>query len=179
MPYCAKCGHELSSPDEECQFCAQQQQPAQPQQPTAQPPLQDAWAPAESLPQPPPAPIPIPAPSPDGWKAAQPAPPLYAPPPGQPGSFAGPSPAGAPWAMWSMILGIVSILCCPISAPFAIWAGVSSNRQGEGSGMALAGIILGVLGVLGLIGLILMMVLGGIGAFVQGVSNSSDILLPR
>ena len=72
----------------------------------------------------------------------------------QQGEAASGPPAGAPlaaqhqtWAIWSLVLGILSLTLCPTgTAPFAIWTGVRSMRRGEKSGLATAGIVLGALG---------------------------------
>lgn len=94
-----------------------------------------------------------------------PPPPPSAPPPG-PG-YGAPQPGAVPennkMAMWSMILGIVGLLCCGILTPVALVLGImarnqiqaSGGRQG-GSGMAMAGIVLGAVGiVLWIIGIII------------------------
>ncbi len=47
------------------------------------------------------------------------------------------------WAIWSIVLGLISLLC-PLVAPFAIWTGVKSHRTGENSKLALQGIVVGV-----------------------------------
>ncbi len=57
----------------------------------------------------------------------------------------------ATWAIVSLILGIVSFCSMGIAGPFAIWAGVASNRKQENSGMAIGGIVLGAIGSVGLV----------------------------
>ncbi len=94
------------------------------------------------------------------------------PPPPPPTPYGGvPVPMTNPKAMWSMILGIVSLACC-----CGLWAGVpaiilsrmadgeiASTGQG-GAGMAKAGLILGIIAtVLSVIGFILWIT--GIGNF--------------
>jgi uncharacterized membrane protein YjgN (DUF898 family) len=56
-------------------------------------------------------------------------------------------------AVWSLVLGILGIICCPILAPIAWWMGSSqlkAIRAGQGAakgeGMAQAGMILGIIG---------------------------------
>ena len=46
-------------------------------------------------------------------------------PPAAPG--AAPQPT---WAIWSLVLGIIGLTFCQLAPPFAIWAGVTSNRRG-------------------------------------------------
>lgn len=97
-----------------------------------------------------------------------PPPPPSVPPPGPPGpGYGAPQPGAVPennkMALWSMILGIVGLLCCGILAPVALVLGIMARNQIEasggregGSGMAMAGIVLGAIGiVLWIIGLIL------------------------
>ncbi len=50
------------------------------------------------------------------------------------------------WAIVSLILGILVFCTMGLTGPFAIWAGITSNRKREGSGMATAGIVLGGVG---------------------------------
>ena len=72
------------------------------------------------------------------------------------------------WAIWALVLGILSLVFCPPTAPFAIWTGVTSRRVGENNGMATAGIVLGIIGCLGLLlwMLYILVVIGFIGAAV-------------
>ena len=51
-----------------------------------------------------------------------------------------------PWANASLILGLCTFCTAGLTGPFALWAGVRSNRQRENSGMATAGIVLGIIG---------------------------------
>ena len=63
--------------------------------------------------------------------------------------------------MWSLLLGFASLITIPffllplffylffLVGPFAIWTGQQSQRRGENSGMATAGIILGALAIIG------------------------------
>jgi len=44
----------------------------------------------------------------------------------------------------SLVLGLLSFCTCGLTAPFAIWTGVMSNRQSGKNGLATAGIVLGV-----------------------------------
>jgi hypothetical protein len=54
-------------------------------------------------------------------------------------------------ALWAMITGIISLLCCQIFGPVSIVLGIvalsqiKQNPQQTGSGFAIAGIVLGVL----------------------------------
>ncbi|MCC5952007.1 MAG: DUF4190 domain-containing protein [Acidimicrobiia bacterium] len=95
-------------------------------------------------------------------------------PPGQPG-WGAPGPYGTPGgyppaprtntnAVWSLVLGIVSIVMCPLTGLVGIPLGVSarrkireSNGQETGDGLALAGIITSVVGVV-VIGLFVMLI---------------------
>lgn len=85
-------------------------------------------------------------------------------------------------ALWSLILGIVGIVCCQLAAPFAWYMGrneVKAIDAGMGAqenrGLALAGMILGIIGcvllVLTLIWVVFfggMAVLGGLSGMEQG-----------
>jgi tetrahydromethanopterin S-methyltransferase subunit C len=72
-------------------------------------------------------------------------------------------------ALWSLILGIVGIICCNLAAPFAWYMGrneVKAIDAGQGAkenrGMALAGMILGIIGtVLLVLGAIWFLFFGG------------------
>jgi hypothetical protein len=77
-----------------------------------------------------------------------------------------------PRAILSLILGIVGILCVPITAPFAWVIGKRAVREIDASngrlgarGMAQAGYILGIVGtvlwVISIIGFVLLVVAGG------------------
>ena len=72
-------------------------------------------------------------------------------------------------ALWSMILGIVGIVCCQLAAPVAWYLGraeiklVDAGQSArENRGMAMAGMILGIVGtVLLILSLIWIFFLGG------------------
>lgn len=51
-----------------------------------------------------------------------------------------------PWANASFILGLCVFLTAGLTGPFALWAGVRSNRQRENSRTATNGIVLGIIG---------------------------------
>ena len=61
------------------------------------------------------------------------------------------APKPNPMALWAMITGIISLLCCQIFGPLPIVLGIvalsqiKQNPQQTGSGFAIAGIVLGVL----------------------------------
>lgn len=82
-------------------------------------------------------------------------PPGYYPPPGAPGGY-GPPPSNKK-ALWSMILGIVSLFCCGVvTGPIAIVLSTQAKNEiaasggtQPGSGQAKAGLILGIIGVVG------------------------------
>jgi hypothetical protein len=82
-----------------------------------------------------------------------PPPPGYQPPPA-PGGY-GAAPEQNKKALWSMILGIVGLVCCGIFAgiPALILSSLAkkeiaaSGGQQTGSGMATAGLVLGILSV--------------------------------
>lgn len=85
------------------------------------------------------------------------------PPPSDGGSSYPPPPPGAPGgssetnkkAMWSMILGILSIVCCGLFAgiPAIILARIGKNEiaasggRQTGGGMATAGLVLGIISI--------------------------------
>jgi Domain of unknown function (DUF4190)/GYF domain 2 len=54
-------------------------------------------------------------------------------------------------AVWAMVTGILSLLCCQILGPVSIVLGmvalsqIKNNPQQQGSGFAIAGIVLGIL----------------------------------
>jgi hypothetical protein len=80
--------------------------------------------------------------------------PASAPPvPGTPSHIAM-APAAAKsnqMAVWAMITGIISLLCCQVLGPLPVVLGIAAlsqikkNPQQTGSGFAIAGIVLGVL----------------------------------
>jgi hypothetical protein len=68
-------------------------------------------------------------------------------------------------ATLSLILGIISVLCCPILGPVALFIGNASRQRIQasggtlgGAGLAMAGLVLGVIGTvflaLGVIGIV-------------------------
>ncbi|MDP1846181.1 MAG: DUF4190 domain-containing protein [Solirubrobacteraceae bacterium] len=92
-------------------------------------------------------------------------PPSFPPPP-PPSPSPGAAPAQAPGATAALVLGILSIVICPLCGPFA-W---SLGRKGEqaadasggslgGRGLATAGKILGMIGTFFLLLLIVLLVL--------------------
>lgn len=117
-----------------------------------------------STPPPPPGAYPPPPgqqPPPGGWP----------PPPGAPGGYGG-MPQGNQKAMWSMIVGIVSILCCGIiTGPIAIVLSVQAKKEiaaahgmQTGDGMAKAGLILGIIAIpLSIVWIVLNLSLGLMG----------------
>ena len=54
-------------------------------------------------------------------------------------------------ALWAMVTGIISLLCCQVLGPLPIVLGIVAlsqikrNPQQTGSGFAIAGIVLGIL----------------------------------
>jgi hypothetical protein len=56
-----------------------------------------------------------------------------------------------PMALWAMITGIISLLCCQVLGPVSLVLGIvalsqiKQNPQQTGSGFAIAGIVLGIL----------------------------------
>ncbi len=115
---CPKCGYAMSPFDEECPRCARlaTQQEAS-EQPTRE-------YPAVETPGPQPSQATTPVAEPIGRRQEQ----------------------GTSWAIASLVLGALVFCSMGLTGPFAIWTGVSSNRRRENSGMAVAGIVLGVLG---------------------------------
>ncbi|MGY2875237.1 hypothetical protein ACVW00_002427 [Marmoricola sp. URHA0025 HA25] len=117
---------------------------------------------ADATPPPPPAQPPTPP-----YGAPPPAPPYGGPPPGYPpapgGYYGQPMPRGNQKALWSMILGILSLICCGvITGVVAIVLSQQAKREiaasggmQTGAGQAQAGFILGIIGIaLTVIGLI-------------------------
>ncbi|HIT77136.1 MAG TPA: DUF4190 domain-containing protein [Candidatus Avipropionibacterium avicola] len=135
---------------------------AQPQQPSANPPAENF--PAYQAPTS--APNPYAQPTPYGQPSGSP----YGQQPGpygqqnpyaqqggyQPAVYGGPAvPVNHPRAVPSMVLGIVSLFCCPIAGVVALVLGIGSQREiaanpgrWTGQGMAIAGIVLGAIGTL-------------------------------
>jgi hypothetical protein len=119
-------------------------------------------------------------------------PPQYTPPPYQqpagtpPGQYAPPSYAGAyggvlappndSQATTALVLGILSVVCCSILGPVAIFIGNASRRRIQasggtlgGGGLATAGFVLGIIGTVFLvIGVIWVIV-----AVISAASNSA------
>jgi len=98
---------------------------------------------------PPPPPPPYGSAPPPPYGSAPPPPPGYGYP--APGGYA--VPAGNQKALWSMILGIVGLLCCAIASIVAIVLGVQAKKEiaasggmQTGAGQAQAGFILGIVG---------------------------------
>ncbi len=101
------------------------------------------------------------------------------PPPPPPPQYGAPMPGAVPGtnkkAIWSLVLGIVGLICCGFIAgiPAIILANMAKKEiatTGEGgSGMATAGLVLGVIAIVwGVIYLILV----GTGSIDFGVSTS-------
>jgi hypothetical protein len=93
-------------------------------------------------------------------------PPSFPPPPSSSSPLPAEAPAQAPGATAALVLGILSIVICPLCGPFA-W---SLGRRGEqaadasggslgGRGLATAGKILGMIGTFFLVALIVFLVL--------------------
>jgi hypothetical protein len=82
----------------------------------------------------------------------------------------------SPMAVWSMVLGILSVVCCQILGPVAIVLGavalanLKTHPELTGRGFAMAGIILGVLSLLIALGAILVLVMSP--GFFQGLQRS-------
>lgn len=79
------------------------------------------------------------------------------PPPPPPPQYGAPVPGAVPGtnkkAIWSLVTGIVGLLCCGILGVVAIVLGQSAKKEiattGQGgSGMATAGLVLGVLAII-------------------------------
>lgn len=106
----------------------------------------------------------------------------YTPPPPPPpgGGYGYAAPQTSQKAVWALVTGIISILCCAPVGIVAIWLGRSAEREiaasggaQTGGGMAKAG---WVLGVIGLVLLVLGAILYGAGVltynFNVGTGNS-------
>lgn len=73
-----------------------------------------------------------------------------------PGSYMPPPapPASNQMAVWSMVTGIIGLLCCQILAPVAIVLGfvalsqIKQNPRQEGKGFAITGVVLGFISLL-------------------------------
>jgi thiol:disulfide interchange protein len=80
-------------------------------------------------------------------------PPSAPPMPGTPGyiAIAPPAATTSQLAIWAMITGILSLLCCPVLGPLPIVLGIVAlsqikhHPQQAGAGFAITGIVLGVL----------------------------------
>jgi len=73
-------------------------------------------------------------------------------------------------ATLSLVLGIISVLCCPILGPVALFIGNSSRQRVQasggtlgGGGLATAGLILGIIGTIFLV--------FGVISIIVGVAN--------
>lgn len=123
----------------------------------------------------PPPPGNAPPPPPPYGGPPPPAPPYGGPPPGYPPAPAGyygpPTPSGNQKALWSMILGIASLVCCGVvTGAIAIVLSQQAKREiaasggmQTGAGQAQAGFVLGIIGVaLTVVGLL---VVAGTGNF--------------
>ena len=105
-----------------------------------------------------------------------PPPPGYYPP-NAPGGY-GP-PQSNKKAMWSMILGIISLLCCGIiTGPVAIFLSSAAKKEiaasggvQGGAGQAKAGLILGIIGIVGWLAYIVLVL--STGGFEFSTSTSS------
>lgn len=78
-------------------------------------------------------------------------------------------------ATLSLVLGILSVICCPIVGPVAFFMGNASRQRVEasggtvsGGGMATAGMILGIIGTVWIVLAILIFLLALIGSFRPG-----------
>ena len=99
--------------------------------------------------------------------------PVSPPPPGPP-----PAQASSNQPMIALILGIVGIVCCQLTAPVAWYLGkqelaaIAAGRSpASGEGTARAGMILGIIGSVFLIfGLLWVLFFGGLG-FIQAMSE--------
>jgi len=111
---------------------------------------------------PPPAPAPMPIPHPG---------PTLAPGMPQPVSMP-PSSKSNQMAVWALVTGILSVLCCQVLAPVSIVLGavalsqIKQRPEQEGSGFAIAGIVLGIIA-------LLLMVVGAVVFFsTPGILNN-------
>ena len=83
------------------------------------------------------------------------------PPPPPPPSYGAPMPGAAASgtntkAVWSLVLGIVGLICCGILSIVALVLGLSARKEidasGQGGrGLATAGIVLGAIGIFWLV----------------------------
>lgn len=87
--------------------------------------------------------------------------PTYAPGAPAPIAMTPGGPKTSQLAVWSMITGIMSLLCCQFLGPLPIILGaialtqIKGNPQQHGSGFAIAGIVMGVLALLVFVGFLI------------------------
>jgi hypothetical protein len=121
-----------------------------------------------------------------GWKSVSELPefvaalPVAAPPAPMTPMPVAMAPAAAksnPLAIWAMVTGILGLLCCQILGPVSIVLGlvalsqIKKNPQQEGSGFAIAGIVLGILSlILVIVGIVMFL------SFPQAFSNFPNSL---
>jgi hypothetical protein len=101
------------------------------------------------------------------------------PPPGQMGQMGGyaASPPNDSQATLALILGILSLLCCPILGPFAFFIGNGSRNRIQASGGTLGGYGLATAGwILGIVGTVYLAVwiLGVIVYVIGAIASSSS-----
>jgi Domain of unknown function (DUF4190) len=103
-----------------------------------------------------------------------------APPPPPPPQYGAPVPPyGAPTgtnqkAIWSLVCGIVGIICCGLISIVALFLGLSARKEIEssgqgGGGLATAGIVLGGLGI---VWLVVSIILAATGHYYFDLSSS-------
>ncbi|MDQ1400050.1 MAG: hypothetical protein QOK20_1982 [Acidimicrobiaceae bacterium] len=132
----------------------------------------------------PPAPPPPPPPGGGGWQPPPPPPPPpggggWQPQPGPPayGGYGGGAPQTEPLSTWSLILGILSFVICPVIAAIAaIITGVKAKKSIDRSGGAKSGRSAAVAGeVLGIVNLVLSaLAIAGIAALAVGASKHTS-----
>ncbi len=93
-------------------------------------------------------------------------------------TVANPGQSSSTQATMSLVLGILSLICCPLLAPIAWFLGsqeLKAVREGSspagGEGIAKAGMILGIIGSLWMILVALWIFLWGGLAILQGLAN--------
>lgn len=96
-----------------------------------------------------------------------PPPPPLPGPPGSPGGYQ--PPQNAPGAVPALVLGILSLVLCPVLAPFAIAQGRRGEQEVDasggalqGRGMATTGKVLGIIGCVVLVAVVLSLIAVGI-----------------
>ena len=131
---------------------------------TVEPPEGTEPPPYGSTPPPPPPSYGAPPPPPPSYGTPPPPPPGYGAPSGYPGGYPGQPQKRNGKAIWSLVLGIVGLVCCGFVAGIpAVILGTTAKKeiaagQGTGRGMAQAGFVLGIISiVLGLLGLVLVL----------------------